>query len=278
MKNIDRINDNREKFSSGLAVFFATLGSAVGLGNIWKFPYLTGNNGGGAFVLIYLICVLLIGMPVMVAEFYIGRKTRSNAVGAFSKLKCNRFWKIIGYMGVISALLIMFFYSSVAGWVYSYVIKAIKGDFFTLNNLPFDEAALIVENQFNSTVSNPFSPIIWQGIVLFVVSLILVAGVKNGIEKITKTLMPLLFILIVIICIRSLMLSGAKEGIEFLFKVDFTKITPNVILSALGLAFFKLSIGMGTMITYASYFTEENKLINTSAKVALSDTVVSIFA
>lgn len=269
---------NRETFSSGLAIFFATLGSAVGLGNIWKFPYLAGENGGGAFVLIYFISVLLIGIPVMVSEFYIGRKTRSNAVSAFTVLKASPLWKIIGYMGVVASLFIVFFYSSVAGWVYSYVFKAIKGDFSNLATLSIDHATEIVKNQFSATVEGSFSPILWQGIVLLVVSLILIAGVKNGIERITKTLMPVLFVLLIVCSIRALTLIGAKEGLRFLFKVDFSKIDSKVILSALGLAFFKLSLGMGTMITYGSYFTDDNNLIHTSAKVALSDTLVSILA
>lgn len=269
---------NRETFSSGLAIFFATLGSAVGLGNIWKFPYLAGENGGGAFVLIYFISVLLIGIPVMVSEFYIGRKTRSNAVSAFTVLKASPLWKIIGYMGVVASLFIVFFYSSVAGWVYSYVFKAIKGDFSNLATLSIDHATEIVKNQFSATVEGSFSPILWQGIVLLVVSLILIAGVKNGIERITKTLMPVLFVLLIVCSVRALTLIGAKEGLRFLFKVDFSKIDSKVILSALGLAFFKLSLGMGTMITYGSYFTDDNNLIHTSAKVALSDTLVSILA
>lgn len=265
----------RETFSSGLAVFFATLGSAVGLGNIWKFPYLVGENGGGAFVLVYLIAVLLVGIPVMVSEFYIGRKTRSNAVTAFTKLKASPFWKIIGYMGVISALLIMFFYSNVAGWVYSYVFKALRGDFSNLASLSIENARSIVGNKFSTTVGGAYAPIIWQGIVLLVVSLILIGGVKNGIERITKTLMPVLFVLLILCSIRALTLGGAKEGLNFLFKVDFSKINSSVILSALGLAFFKLSLGMGTMITYGSYFTADNNMIHTSTKVALSDTLVS---
>lgn len=265
----------RETFSSGLTVFFATLGSAVGLGNIWKFPYLVGENGGGAFVLVYLIAVLLVGIPVMVSEFYIGRKTRSNAVAAFTKLKASPFWKIIGYMGVIAALLIMFFYSNVAGWVYSYVFKALRGDFSNLASLSMENARSIVGNKFSTTVGGAYAPIIWQGIVLLVVSLILIGGVKNGIERITKTLMPVLFVLLILCSIRALTLKGAKEGLNFLFKVDFSKINSSVILSALGLAFFKLSLGMGTMITYGSYFTDDNNMIHTSTKVALSDTLVS---
>lgn len=266
---------NRETFSSGLAIFFATLGSAVGLGNIWKFPYLVGENGGGAFVLIYLISILLVGIPIMVSEFYIGRKTRSNAVTAFTKLKASPFWKIIGYMGVLSSLFIMFFYSTVGGWVYSYVFKALKGDFLVLKNISVENATEVVGREFAATVGGAYSPIIWQGIVLLVVSFILIAGVKNGIEKITKTLMPVLFVLLVVCSIRALTLSGAKEGLNFIFKVDFSKINSSVILSALGLAFFKLSLGMGTMITYGSYFTNDNNMLHTSVKVALSDTLVS---
>lgn len=268
----------RETFSTGLAVFFATLGSAVGLGNIWKFPYLTGSNGGGAFVLIYILCVLLVGVPIMISEFYIGRRTRTNAVGAFGKLKAHPAWKSIGYMGVAAAFLIMFFYSSVAGWVYSYVFKALRGDFKDLAVLPVEEATKIVADQFSATMGGMYSPMLWQLFVFVIVSAILIAGVKNGIERITKTLMPVLFVLIVVICIRSLTLEGAANGLNFLFKVDFSKITPPVALSALGLAFFKLSLGMGTMLTYGSYFTEDNNMLATSAKVALSDTMVSILA
>lgn len=276
--NNENLNNKRETFSSGLGIFFATLGSAVGLGNIWKFPYLVGENGGGAFVLIYLICIVLLGMPIMVSEFYIGRKTKSNAVSAFTVLKAHPSWKIIGYMGVVAAFFIVFFYSSVAGWVYSYVFKAIKGDFRILSTLPMEEAKLIVENQFLATQQGLYSPIIWQGIIFLVISLILIGGVKKGIEKITTTLMPILFLLLIICSIRALTLDGAKDGLSFLFKVDFSKINSSVILSALGLAFFKLSVGMGTMITYGSYFTDDNNLLKTSANVALSDTIVSILA
>jgi len=261
----------REKFSSGLAVFFATLGSAVGLGNIWKFPYLTGENGGGAFLFVYLICVFFIGLPVMIAEFYVGRKARQNAVGAFDKLAPGSPWKVIGFMGVLASYLIMFFYSCVAGWVYAYIFKALRGDFTAI-------ATEGVQSIFGQAVVSPLPPLVWQWIVLAVVAIILICGVQKGIERITKTLLPVLFLLIIICDIRSLTLSGAREGLDFLFRVDFSKITPPVILTALGLAFFKLSLGMGCMITYASYFTENNNMIANSARVALSDTIVSLLA
>lgn len=263
--------DAREKFSSGLAVFFATLGSAVGLGNIWKFPYLTGQFGGGAFLTVYLVCIMLIGLPIMWGEFYMGRKTRKNAVGAIEQLAPGSQWKQIGAMGVGAAYLIMFFYSCVAGWVYCYLFKAVRGDF----------AAVTMETakgQFGSLVVDPVSPLVWQFIVVAVVAAIISMGVSKGIERITKTLMPLLFLLIVICDIRALTLPGAAAGVDFLFQVDFSKLSAAAILTAMGLAFFKLSLGMGTMMTYGSYFTDDNNLFGTGVKVALSDTLVSLLA
>lgn len=261
----------REIFSSGLAVFFATLGSAVGLGNIWKFPYVTGQNGGGAFLLIYFFCIIFVGLPIMLSEFYIGRKARKNAVGALKQLKPGTPWKNIGIMGVSAACVIMFFYSCVAGWVYYYLFKAIVGDCIGVTM----EAA---KSQFGAVIMGPLSPILWQFIVLAVVASILAMGVKQGIEKITKTLMPLLFVLIIICDIRALTLPGAVEGVKFLFHVDFGQLSAAAILTALGLAFFKLSLGMGTMMTYGSYFTEDNNMFTTAVKVALSDTLVSMLA
>lgn len=278
MSNPNPQTTKRETFSSGLAVFFATLGSAVGLGNIWKFPYLVGVNGGGAFILVYLICIALVGMPVAISEFYIGRRTRSNPIQAFDKLKASSLWKIIGYLGVITSLFVMLFYSSVAGWVYLYTFKALKGDFMNIANLPINEAGSFVTKEFDMVVGGSISPMIWQLIVVTVVSIIIFAGVKKGIEKVTKTLMPVLFVLIIVCAIRALTLEGARQGIDFLFSVDFSAITPAVLLSALGLAFFKLSIGMGTMMTYASYFTNDNNMPATSAKVAISDVGVSMLA
>lgn len=220
----------RESFSSSLAVFFATLGSAVGLGNIWKFPYLTGVYGGGAFLLVYLLCILFVGMPVMISEFYIGRKSRKNAIGAFCQLNAKPFWKSIGFMGIASAYLIIFFYSDVAGWVYFYLFKALRGDF---RNITPESA----EAQFGNTIVGPLSPILWQLVVFIVIAFILISGVKKGIERITKTLMPVFFILIVVCDVRAVTLPGAKEGFSFLFRADFTKLTAPAILTALGLAF-----------------------------------------
>ncbi len=257
-------------------MFFATLSSAVGLGNIWKFPSMVGTNGGGAFILIYFISVLLVSLPVMISEFYIGRRSRSNAVGAFEKLKGPKPFKIVGYLGVITTIFIMFFYSTVAGWVYSYLFKAIKGGFTQLASLPMEQATNEIINTFSSTVGGAISPMIWQLMPILLVAIVIIAGVKNGIEKVTKIMMPILFLLIIITCILALRLDGARQGIDFLLKIDLSTITPAMILSALGLAFFKLSLGVGTMITYGSYITDNNNMVGNAFKVAISDILVSI--
>lgn len=269
---MERDKKEREGFSTGLGVFFATLGSTVGLGNIWKFPYMVGDNGGGAFLLIYLLCVVFVALPIMISEFYIGRKTRKNVVGAIKELRPDqKGWRSIGVFGILSAYLIMFFYTCVAGWVYSYIFKAIKGDFAGVTS----ETANSI---FGKTVVGPVPPILWQLVALVIVSVIIIAGVQKGIERVTKTLIPILFVLIIICAVRALTLPGAKEGLKFLFYADFSKITPAIILSALGLAFFKLSLGMGTMTTYGSYFTNDNNMIRTSIRVAISDIIVSLLA
>ncbi len=259
-------------FSSGLAVFFATLGSAVGLGNIWRFPYLTGNNGGGTFILTYLIFVILIGIPALVCECFLGRKTRKNAFGTIRELSSPKSsWKYLGITSVLAAFCLETFYTCVAGWAYCYTFKALKGDFIGAT-----QGSLVTI--FENTVNNPIQPLLWQAIVLCIVATVIMFGVRNGIEKITKTLMPVLFVLIIICDIRSLLLPGAFQGLSFLFSIDISKITAAMLLAALGLATFKLSIGMGAMITYGSYFTSDNNIIKNSVKVALSDMLVSILA
>lgn len=261
----------REGFTTSLGVIAATLGSAVGLGNIWKFPYMTGENGGAAFILVYLICVTLVSLPVMLSEFIIGRRANANAVTAFKKLEPQKPWFITGIFGVTAAFMIMFFYTAVAGWVYSYIFKSAGG---ALSSLSAEETGAVFQ-QFTSGV---FGPLFWQWIVLALTGMIILLGVKNGIERMTKTLLPILFVLLVICDIRALTLPGAAEGIAFLFSPDFSKITGATILAALGLAFFKLSVGMGTMITYGSYTGKNENLPRTATKVMLSDTLVSILA
>jgi len=265
------MHQKREGFSSSIGVIAAVLGSAVGLGNIWKFPYVTGANGGAAFILVYLLCVALVGLPVMLAEHLIGRHTKSNAVGAFKKLEPRRPWFLVGGAGVLSAFLIMAFYTSVAGWVYAYIFKSAGG--MLISTKPEDTSLV-----FTTLVSGVTEPLFWQIVVLLVTGTIIMAGVTKGIERVTKILMPILFILLIIIDIRSLTLPGAAEGLSFLFKPDFSKITVGVILAALGLAFFKLSVGMGAMITYGSYIDKNENLPKMAIKVALADTLVSLMA
>lgn len=264
---------NRDGFTSTFGVLVATLGSAVGLGNIWKFPYLTGANGGAGFLLVYLIATLLIGLPVMIAETTLGRAARANAVTTFERLAPpnQRGWKAMGWMGFAAAFLIMAFYSEVAGWVFAYIFKAISGQISTTD-------PKIAGAAFGALVSNPVSSLIWQWIVLAITGGIIVFGVSRGIEAVTRKLMPLLFCLLLILGIRSLTLPGALEGIKFLFTPDFAKITPAVILTALGLAFFKLSIGMGTMVTYGSYFRDNQNIPVTTGRVMLADLTVSMLA
>jgi NSS family neurotransmitter:Na+ symporter len=260
----------RDAFASTLGAFAATVGSAIGLGNIWKFPYLTGSNGGAAFVLTYLLAVAFVGVPIMVVEHVIGRKTRLNAVHAYGSIAPRqKFWSGIGWAGMISAFLIMAFYTDVAGWVFAYVFKSLGA---------FLSSSTLTPETFGALASGTIEPLFWQMAVLVITTGIIAAGVSKGIEKVTKTLMPLLFILLIICDIRALSLPGASAGVSYLFKPDLSKLTGTVLLSALGLAFFKLSLGMGTMTTYGSYLPEETRIVPNATRVALADTAVSLLA
>lgn len=264
---------SRGGFATALGALVATLGSAIGLGNIWKFPYLTGANGGAAFLLVYLLCTVLVGLPVLISELMLGREAKANAIATMQKLSPSRRqpWWLIGAAGALAAFLIMAFYTEVAGWVFAYVFKSLTGGMLSTDPKVTTEA-------FGSLISNPFQSLLWQWIVLAVVGLIITFGVSKGIEATTKKLIPLLFILLVIVDIRSLTLPGASEGLSFLFKPDFSKITGAAILTALGLAFFKLSIGMGTMITYGSYWKDDQNIPTTAARIVFSDLAASLLA
>lgn len=265
-------NAKRDGFTSTLGVLAATLGSAVGLGNIWKFPALTGENGGAGFLLIYLCATLLVGLPVMIAELTIGRRARANPIAALKSLgKPGRPWWLIGVSGMLAAFLIMAFYSEVVAWVFAYVWKALEG-----GALSSDPA--ITEGAFAALVSSPWQSLIWQWVVLLLIGGILLKGVSGGIEAVTKRLMPLLFLLLAGLCVFGLTLDGAGAGLAFLFKPDFSKVDGTVVLTALGLAFFKLSIGMGTMMTYGSYFRAEQNIPGTAGRVMCADLSVSLLA
>lgn len=263
----------RDSFTSRLGVLAATLGSAVGLGNIWKFPSLTGTSGGAAFVLIYAFFVLLIGIPVLVSEHAIGRAARSNPVDAFKKVAPqNKLpWWIIGAMGIFGSFLILSFYTEVAGWVLAYIPKAISGVILTT-----DPAT--AEGNFVGLITNPVASLVWQWIDLIIVGAIILFGISKGIERATTRLIPLLLVLLIIVAIRSVTLPGAGEGLSFLFKPDFSKVTTGVVLGAMGLAFFKLSVGMGVMLTYGSYYPDSANIPDNAVKVAFSDVAIALLA
>lgn len=267
-----QITTARDGFATRLGVLAATLGSAVGLGNIWKFPALTGQNGGASFLLVYVLATLLVGLPVMISEIMLGRRARANAVGTFRQLAPKgQPWHLVGLSGVVAAFLIMGFYTDVAGWVFAYIFKALSGEIATTD-------PAVAAKAFEALVGNPVQSLLWQWGVLVLISVIIIAGVAQGIERTTKVLMPVLLLLLVAVCARSLTLPKAAEGLAFLFTPDFSKITPNVILMALGLAFFKLSIGMGTMTTYGSYFRNDQDIPLTATRVMLCDLTISILA
>lgn len=264
--------NSRANFSSKLGVVAAAAGSAVGLGNIWRFPYELGQSGGGAFLLIYILCILLLGMPIMTSEFLIGRMGQANAAGSFRRLgpKGSKWW-IIGLMGVLSAFLIMGFYVVVSGWTLEYIVQAVGNKFANKDTATLTQA-------FTDFSANTWRPIIWMAIFLIMTCTIILAGVKNGIEKSSKFMMPLLFIIIIALGIRAITLPGGGEGLKFLFKPDFSKIDSSVVLNAMGQAFFSLSLGMGCMITYGSYISKKNHLSHTVLEVTTLDTLVAIFA
>lgn len=267
----------RDGFTTGLGVIAATLGSAIGLGNIWKFPSLTGLNGGAAFLILYIACTLLVGLPVMISELALGRRARADAVTTFQKLAPkdrggrSAPWWLIGASGALAAFLILAFYTEVAAWVFAYIFKAALGGLSSTS----PEAAAAV---FSSLTGSPVQSLVWQWIVLAFIAVIIIAGVSKGIERITKTLMPVLFVILLIVIVRSLTLPGAGAGLAFLFRPDFSKVTWGTVLVAMGLSFFKLSVGMGTMVTYGSYFREDQNIPTTAIRVMLGDLTVSILA
>ena len=261
---------DRANFGSKLGVILATAGSAVGLGNVWRFPYMAGENGGAVFIMIYVACVLLLGIPCMISEFIIGRHGRANTARAFQTLADGKPWALIGYMGVLTGFLITGYYAVVSGWCLQYVWASLIG------HLQGDPEYF--KTYFTELSSNPVKPVFWTVVILGMTYLIIEHGVRNGIEKASKLMMPTLFILLLIIVSASCMLPNAYKGIEFLFKPDFSKITSDVFLSALGQSFYSLSIAMGCLCTYASYFSKETNLTKAASQIAIIDCVVAILA
>ena len=261
----------RVSFGSKLGAILAAAGSAVGLGNIWRFPYETGNHGGAAFILIYLACVFILGMPIMIAEFTVGRRSKASTGKAFGVLAPGTQWKWIGFLGVMAGLLILGYYSVVAGWTLEYIVASLSNGFAGKGPEDF-------VNYFQTFSQDPVRPIVWLLSFLLLTHFVIVKGVKDGIEKSSKILMPVLFVLIVVLAACSLSLPNANLGLEFLLKPDFSKVNADVFLGAMGQAFFSLSLGMGCLSTYASYFGNDTRLGKTALSVGVIDTLVAILA
>jgi len=260
----------RANFGSKLGVILATAGSAVGLGNVWRFPYMAGEYGGAAFILVYVGCVLLLGIPCMVSEFIIGRHAATNTARAFRSLGGRSPFALIGYLGVFTGFMITGYYAVVSGWCFQYIYASVLGH---LHGTPEQ-----LTTYFTAFETDPFKPVFWTVVFIGVTHYVIIHGIQGGIEKASKLLMPTLFVLLLIIVTASCMLPNAWKGIEFLFKPDFSKVNSNVFLGGLGQAFFSLSIGMGCLCTYASYFSKQTNLTKSAVQICLIDTLVAILS
>jgi neurotransmitter:Na+ symporter, NSS family len=267
-----RNTNRRELWGSRRAFILAAAGSAIGLGNVWRFPYLVGQNGGAPFVFIYLAIVALIGLPVMMAEVGLGRFTRRNPVGAFAKVAPRSGWRLVGVLGVITGFAILSYYSVVAGWTIGYTVKAATGTFAALT-APGETKAI-----FGEFVGDPPTVLIWHALFMVLTVVIVIGGVRRGIERWSLILMPALFIMLLLLVARALTLDGAAKGLAFYLKPDFSEVTGTTFLAALGQAFFSLSLGMGAMINYGSYLGEREDLVTSAAWICLSDTAAAFLA
>ncbi len=263
------MNGKRITFASKIGVIAAAAGSAVGLGNIWRFPSQTADGGGAIFILVYIGCILFFGIPLMVSEFLVGRSSQANTAGAFHKLAPGTPWKWVGRLGVLTGFIIMGFYMVVCGWTLDYLMQSVTGNLHTVNDFSANFASLL---------SNPLRQISWMVLFTLLTSFFILSGVKRGIEQSSKILMPILFLLLIILALRAITLEGASGGLSFLFMPSLEQVKPTVFLDAMGQAFFSLSIGMGCMITYGSYFNNRINLTKTAMQVAILDTLVAILA
>jgi NSS family neurotransmitter:Na+ symporter len=262
----------RENWGSKTGFILAAAGSAIGLGNIWKFPYIAGENGGASFIIVYLICIAIIGLPVLIAEILIGRTTQRDPVGAFYKLSNSKFWASVGGMGIVGGFLILSFYAVIAGWALGYIVEALKGSFFN-----FTEATSSA-NHFNFLVEDIFWILGYFILFMLVTSVIVWSGIQKGIERGSKIMMPILLFLLIILMIRGITLEGAEYGMKFLWEPDWSKIDAQSVLIALGHAFFTLSLGMGAMLTYGSYMSKKTSVPNSALQIVILDTVIALIA
>ncbi len=263
------------QWSSRLMFILAATGSAVGLGNIWKFPYITGENGGGAFVLVYLVCIALVGIPIMMAEVLLGRRGRQSPINTMRLLvkheDASKFWQFIGWGGVIAGFLILSYYSVIAGWALAYVVRAASGLFTGITGETSAAA-------FGSLLSDPQQLMVWHTLFMAMTTLVVARGVKSGLEQAVRILMPALFILLLLLVGYAMNSGGFSQGVAFLFSVDFSKITAAAVLTAMGHAFFTLSLGMGAIMVYGSYLPSDASIAKTSVIIAVMDTVVALLA
>ena len=270
------MNSSRGSFASQLGVVFASAGSAVGLGNIWRFPMEVGRGGGAAFILIYLGFIFLMAMPVMLSEFVIGRAAHSNAIGAFQKLSPGKPWIAAGIMGVLGGFLVFSFYSVVAGWTLHYTVASALGQLQGQGPVVDGQSTMDFGQAFNSFVSNPWQPLIYVALFMLLTHLVVARGIQHGIERYSKLMMPMLLVIIAFQVCFSLTMPGAAEGIRFLLQPDLNKVTSEVVLGAMGQAFFSLSVGIGCLITYSSYFSKETRLVKSAMNVCIIDTLVAV--
>jgi len=274
MKTQNLTHHSRDGFSSKFGVLMAAAGSAVGLGNLWRFPNMVAENGGAAFIIIYILLMVAICLPVMLAEFVVGRRAQRDAVGAFDVLAPRTPWKSIGIMGVLASFVILAFYCVVGGWSLAYIFKSFFPSFF----VPSSDGTYAYADTFEALQTSPVAPVLWGLLFVAITALVVAGGIKNGIERYSKILMPLLFVMVIVLAVRSLLLDTKMEGLHYLFSPDFGKVTPDTVLSALGQAFFSLSIGMGCMITYGAYVPKSNNLMKTSLGVTGTDFTFALLA
>ena len=262
----------RDSFGSRFGALVAMAGSAVGLGNLWRFPYLVGENGGAAFIIIYILMSFFICLPIFICEFVVGRRSQENAYSSFRDLSGGSWWKYVGMMTVIVPLIVTSYYSVVGGWSIEYLFKSLAFS-FTLG-----ESQAAISTMFGDFVSSPWLPLATHTLFLLITAVIVAAGIKGGIEKFSKIMMPMLFVIVLGIAIYSMTLPGAKAGLDYLFNPDFSKIDAKACAAALGQAFFSLSIGFGTIMTYASYVSKKENVMFQSMATAASDLAFALIA
>lgn len=262
----------RDSWGSKLGFIFAVAGSAIGLANIWRFPYIVGKHGGAAFIIVYLLCLLLMGFPIFMSEILIGRTTQTSPSGAFRQLGRNKYWSAAGKMTIITGFIVSSFYSAIAGWILGYLVEATIG---RLTEFTSTEHAAV---HYQALINNPIWSLAFHGLFLGLCTGVLYLGVREGIERGSKIMMPLLFGVLFILVIKGLTLPKATEGLRFLFSPDWSVLTPTAIIIAMGQAFFTLSIGQGTLVTYGSYLKKDTNLITSCLPVVLMDTLVSILS